>query len=380
MPIDGVYVTLESVPHGGGHEAIKQSLQEYEKRGLDVRAICPYVPGVGSCLPNSIPIRLESLAAGQNPMDYSGRFERIKELCKKSVSTVKRLKPDVMISHTYHGSDLFKKFPGTRRVYRDSALKKYMLEIAGKYGIKLPYGSNGTDDLIKIEKTTIENCDDIKTTSTTSAKWLETEYKIDNSKIHIIPEPVDTSKFKKNSKEKNTDILFAARCKNPVKGFDVISKALNILTKEKGMQLEVDVFGNEDPFKQYESMIKELGLEKSIKYRGFVPHEKMSSIYSGAKLLIVPSYFESFGMSCTEGMSCETPVIVSDVGGLKDQLEGWEDQKFTPGNHHELAEKIASFFNGQTDYSKWGQRERKRVETRYELSKIIDMEIEAFFN
>ena len=380
MPIDAVYVTLESAPHGGGHEAIKQSLQEYERRGFDVKAVCPYVPGVGSCLPNSVPIRLESLAAGQNPMDYSGRSERIRELCKKSIPVVKKLKPDVIISHTYHAAFLLDNFPGARRVYRDSALKKYMLEIAGKYGIKLPYGGGETDDLIRMEKMSIENCDDVKTTSTTSANWLKTEYKIDESKIHIIPEPVDMNKFKKVQTNKKTNVLYAGRCGNPVKGFDVLLKALKTLKKEKNMETQVDVVSFEDPFKNYASMIKELGLQKSIKYRGPISHDKMPLVYSESNLLVVPSIFESFGMVCTEDMSCETPVIASDVGGLKDQLNGWDEQKFTPGNYQELAEKMENFLNGDSDHSKWGQRERSRVEERYELSKIIDAEVQAFFN
>jgi glycosyltransferase involved in cell wall biosynthesis len=380
MPVDGVYVTLESSPYGGGHEAIRQSLLGYEKRGLDVRVVCPHVPRFENCLPNSIPVKLESLVDGQNPMEYSGRTKRIYELCEKATPIIRKLKPDVIISHTYHAAFLLENFPEARRIYRDSALKKYMLEVGKKHGVPLPYGDEQIEELIKIENKSIENCDFIKTTSKSSVNWLTTEYKIDNSKIRLIPEAVDTSKFKKVPSEPNGRILYAGRCSNPIKGFNVLLRALKTVRKENGMGLQVDVVGLNNPFEHYGSLINELGLEKSINYRGFVPHDKMPSVYSETNLLVVPSFFEGFGMVCTEGMGSETPVIASDVGGLKDQLEGWDEQKFTPGNFHELADKIEMVFNGDYNLSEWAQHERKRVETKYELSKIIDMEIQAFFD
>ena len=162
MCIDGVFITLESSRFGGGHEAISQTLKGYQERGLDVRAICPYVPGVEEYFPNAIPIKLKTMPYNQNPMENAG------ELCDKAVPIIRKLKPDVIFTHTYHAFPLLDKFPGTNRVYRVFGLKKRMLEVSQKNGFVLPYNEDQIEDMIKMESSAIQNCDKIRTTSATA--------------------------------------------------------------------------------------------------------------------------------------------------------------------------------------------------------------------
>jgi len=53
-----------------------------------------------------------------------------------------------------------------------------------------------------------------------------------------------------------------------------------------------------------------------IKFLGFVPDQELPGLVAGAEALIIPSLYEGFGIPAVEAMSCETPVLASNVASL----------------------------------------------------------------
>jgi glycosyltransferase involved in cell wall biosynthesis len=66
-----------------------------------------------------------------------------------------------------------------------------------------------------------------------------------------------------------------------------------------------------------EGIVKELGLSDRTIFAGLVGHDLLPLYYSAADVCVVPSYYEPFGLVAIEAMACGTPVIASNVGGLK---------------------------------------------------------------
>lgn len=63
------------------------------------------------------------------------------------------------------------------------------------------------------------------------------------------------------------------------------------------------------------------GIEDKVEFLGPQSQEELSLLFNMATATIVPSYYESFGMVAAEAQACGSPVIASDVGGLKNVVQ-----------------------------------------------------------
>lgn len=66
--------------------------------------------------------------------------------------------------------------------------------------------------------------------------------------------------------------------------------------------------------------INKLDLKNKVKFLGFVPLNKMPSLYSGALAFVSPSLYEGFGLTNMEAMSCGCPVIAGNTGATPEIL------------------------------------------------------------
>src|SRR4030043_861602 len=62
--------------------------------------------------------------------------------------------------------------------------------------------------------------------------------------------------------------------------------------------------------------VKELGLEDRVIFTDFVSEEDKPALIKGAKLFVLPSFWEGFGLDALNAMASGVPVVVSNVGSL----------------------------------------------------------------
>lgn len=76
---------------------------------------------------------------------------------------------------------------------------------------------------------------------------------------------------------------------------------------------------------EVDAVIEELKLGNSVRCLGGVPNEELVFLYNAAKLFVLPSFYEGFGLPPLEAMACGTPVIVSDTSSLPEVVgdAGW---------------------------------------------------------
>jgi glycosyltransferase involved in cell wall biosynthesis len=60
-------------------------------------------------------------------------------------------------------------------------------------------------------------------------------------------------------------------------------------------------------------LVEELGLQQRVHFLGRVPAADLIYLYNASQMLVLPSYYEGFGLPPLEAMACGVPVIVSDT-------------------------------------------------------------------
>ncbi|MCG2767389.1 MAG: glycosyltransferase family 4 protein [Chloroflexota bacterium] len=65
----------------------------------------------------------------------------------------------------------------------------------------------------------------------------------------------------------------------------------------------------------------ELGLFSKVLFTGFIPDEDRDRLFKVADCAIFPSMYEPFGIVALEAMAAKVPVVVSEVGGLKEVVQ-----------------------------------------------------------
>lgn len=89
-------------------------------------------------------------------------------------------------------------------------------------------------------------------------------------------------------------------------------------------KLRLVIVGGSDPDQsdglereRLEKLVAELGLMRHVQFAGRVGHDRLPLYYTAADVCAIPSHYEPFGLVAIEAMACGTPVVASDVGGLK---------------------------------------------------------------
>lgn len=216
------------------------------------------------------------------------------------------------------------------------------------------------------------------------APSIELKPKTKNSKF--ISNGVDTNFFNGKKKKNNKKIIFlCARRWAPTKGIIYLAKAISKLDKNVLDKCLFLFAGNKsDDYISYKKQILKILKEipkKNYKLLGNLSHRMLKKFYLLADASILPSVMEATSLSALESMSCGTPVLSTNVGGMpsiiKNNSTGWLIESKNPII---LKKKIEELVYKRSSFSKIGKNSKKIVHKKYSWSKISNEVFKIYKN
>lgn len=235
---------------------------------------------------------------------------------------------------------------------------------------------------IKIELSLVENADKIIATGKRDAQYIETLYNCPRGKIATISpgvdlqvfHPLDKTQAKKHIQADISDklILFVGRLE-PLKGIDTLLYAMKILLgKNPSMNVCLwivggDVSNDENTWskelKKLEQIKKLLHIGAVVQFAGKKNREELPYYYNASEIVVLPSQYESFGITALEAMACATPVITTDVAGVSQLFdENLENLITSANNPILLASKMQNLLTNEKEHEKVSREVFEKVQ------------------
>ena len=195
-------------------------------------------------------------------------------------------------------------------------------------------------------------------------------------KTLVIPPGVDTEYFRPagTTRESQT-IFFVGRLEEPhrYKGLESLLRAVRIV-RERMPELRLVVAGKGPKNNLFARLAKELGIERHVRFLGFVPDEELRSWYNRCTVFAMPSLSwrqEGFGMVALEAIACGAPTLVSNlVGAIEDFREYDAAAVVRPGDYREIADTLLDLLGNEERRRELGRNGRRLAEERYTWQRV----------
>lgn len=181
---------------------------------------------------------------------------------------------------------------------------------------------------------------------------------------------IDSSQLKlKIYDEKVTKKILAVGRLNIQKDYPNLLQSLVIIKKMKKNYFKLFIVGEGEERKNIINLIHQFSLEDNVELLG--RRDDIPELMSAVDIFVLSSAFEGFGLVVAEAMACETFVVATDCGGVKEVM-GSTGILVPPKDSLALAQALIKAMEmTDVDIKKNNQKGLKYIKNKFDLQKII---------
>jgi len=234
---------------------------------------------------------------------------------------------------------------------------------------------------IAVELRVIDEADVLIAQCPSEKEELIELYGADENRIVIVPSAVDVETFRPIPRREARKIIgvdtegplivYVGRLL-PRKGIDNIIRALPLLSHGRSRYARLLIVGGETDEVSPETdkevarlteIAKSLGVLDRVTFVGRRTQSVLKYYYSAADVCVSTPWYEPFGLVPLESMACRTPIIASEVGGMKFTVQDNKTGFHVPPKDPEiLASRLEVVLNSYGLRTSLGRKARDRVE------------------
>lgn len=263
---------------------------------------------------------------------------------------------------------------------------------------------NGYDASSWIEKTAIEMADALIAVSEETKEDVLKHFNVDEEKVKVIYNGINLQEYVTTSETDTLDeykidktkpyVLFVGRITRQ-KGIIHLVNAIKYIDPETQIVLCAGAPDTKEIGEEMESAVNEVQKTRKnvIWIDKMVTKKEIIQLYSHAAVFCCPSIYEPFGIINIEAMACDTAVVASAVGGIKEvvvhnetglliPVEQQTSAPFEPVNPDkfakDLAEGVNTLIQNPELRESMAKKGRERVEQYFDWIAIAK-QVEALY-
>lgn len=217
-----------------------------------------------------------------------------------------------------------------------------------------------------IERITYAISDAIMVSSKADREYIIKKYKLNPEKVHYIPNYIDTDLFKHMDVEKENRICTVAKLEKQ-------KNLASLIDAVKDLKIGLTIFGSGS----LEESLKK-NLPSNVKIIRFIENDKLPVEINKSKLFILPSYYEGCPKALLEAMSCQVPVIGTNVEGIKEIINHKENGYLCETSSASIKNAIEEVLSDVKMQEKIAAGARKTIADNFSLDIIFEKETKIY--
>jgi L-malate glycosyltransferase len=187
--------------------------------------------------------------------------------------------------------------------------------------------------------------------------------------VTVVPFGVDINNFSPRKVSslfhENDFVLGSIKPLETLYNIDILIDSF-ITLRHKYPTLKLLIVGSGASELELKEKVRKAEINDFVIFTGRIPFNEVSNYYNMIDVLVNISEYESFGVSVIEAMACEKPVVVTNVGGLKDIVK--DDTlglKVEVRNIEQTVKAIEELITDKDKYKKIAANSRAHVVENY---------------
>lgn len=220
----------------------------------------------------------------------------------------------------------------------------------------------------KLEETAFGQADAVVVTTTEMADEVAKRYRLERKRIRVIPNYVETERFKpaQRSENERLRIAFVGRLDRQ-KNLRVFVKAV------RDLDVDVRLIGYGPQREELEILAR--GSRAHFEFMGNVPNRDLPALLNQSDIFVLPSLYEGHPKALLEAMACGLPSIGTRVPGIQNVIKDGVTGLLCEPKQEALTASLNRLLKSADLRSQLATAGREYVVAEFALDRVVDLEL-----